>query len=164
MEAVTMQTELVPKPNPPRLPAAEDSLALRIAYERGRRHWSADELARQMTEAGVPINPSAIWRIENATPRRRITLDEAIGFAKVFGTTLDELVGTHPGDAIDSQIMGQIEKMRLTSGQLRDQRRELVRMIAAAAAATETQDEAALQLVRDLVAEFPWIEEPGAGQ
>jgi hypothetical protein len=37
------------------------------------------------------MNPSAVWRIENR--KRRINLDEAIGFAEVFGVELRNLVG-----------------------------------------------------------------------
>ncbi|WP_051711942.1 hypothetical protein [Streptomyces sp. NRRL S-350] len=34
-----------------------------------------------------------MWRIESGEPRRRVNLDEAIGFAKVFDISLDNLVG-----------------------------------------------------------------------
>jgi transcriptional regulator with XRE-family HTH domain len=53
-----------------------------------------------MTKAGAPMNQSAIWKIENGKPRRRITVDEAIAFAKVFEVPLDELLTPvgHPAD------------------------------------------------------------------
>lgn len=171
MVGVTVQTEQVPRPNAPRLPSAEDSLALRIRYERMRRNWSADELARRMTEAGCPLNQSAIWRIENATPRRKISLDEALGFAKVFGLDLDDLIGTSMEDVVGGQILSLVSKMRETSEELRSLRRQLVLAIAADTKAhlpdemTDQQlagaQEAAAELVRKLVREFPWIEEPG---
>jgi transcriptional regulator with XRE-family HTH domain len=70
----------------------EDALARRVAYERERRGWSPGGLARLMTKAGCPMNQSSIWKIENGEPRRKITVDEAIAFAKVFETTLEELL------------------------------------------------------------------------
>jgi hypothetical protein len=70
----------------------EESLARRIAFERERRHWSPGGLARLMTKVGCPMNQSAIWKIEHGQPRRKITVDEALAFAKVFDTTLEELL------------------------------------------------------------------------
>jgi transcriptional regulator with XRE-family HTH domain len=70
----------------------ENALARRIAYERERREWSPGGLARLMTKAGCPMNQSSIWKIENGEPRRKITVDEAIAFAKVFDTTLEKLL------------------------------------------------------------------------
>ncbi|WP_374224755.1 transcriptional regulator [Streptomyces sp. ISL-99] len=40
---------------------------------------------------GYEMNSSAVWRIENR--KRRINVDEAIGFAEVFGVSLRNLVG-----------------------------------------------------------------------
>jgi hypothetical protein len=45
-----------------------------------------------MTKAGCPMNQSSIWKIENGEPRRKITVDEAIAFAKVFEKTLEQLL------------------------------------------------------------------------
>ena len=44
-----------------------------------------------MTDAGCPINPSSIWKIEKAE-RRRINLDEAYALARVLGISLDQLI------------------------------------------------------------------------
>jgi transcriptional regulator with XRE-family HTH domain len=80
---------------PPRKPKsnvrAEDALAERILLERERREMSPATLADWMTKAGCPMTQSAIWKIENGNPRRRITFDEAVAFAKVFGMTVQEL-------------------------------------------------------------------------
>ncbi|WP_330240553.1 hypothetical protein [Streptomyces sp. NBC_00525] len=35
---------------------------------------------------------TAVWRIENGTPRRRINLDEALAFSRVFELPLEELM------------------------------------------------------------------------
>jgi transcriptional regulator with XRE-family HTH domain len=71
---------------------SEDNAAARIALEREVRGWSTTELAARMTRAGVPLNQTAVWRIESGSPRRKITLDEALGFARVFELPLEELM------------------------------------------------------------------------
>ncbi|MFE8939956.1 helix-turn-helix domain-containing protein [Streptomyces sp. NPDC007872] len=69
----------------------EDNAAKRIKAEREQRGWSTTTLSDRLNEAGYEMNPSAVWRIENG--KRRINLDEAIGFAEVFGVSLSNLVG-----------------------------------------------------------------------
>lgn len=70
---------------------AEEHVARRIAMERHRHGWSYEALASRMRTAGVPIDQSAIYKVERGTPRRRITTDELVGYAVVFGLSLDEL-------------------------------------------------------------------------
>ena len=41
-----------------------ESLARRIAYERGVRGWSRDHLAKLLTPAGAPIRGAGVHRIE----------------------------------------------------------------------------------------------------
>jgi transcriptional regulator with XRE-family HTH domain len=82
----------VPRHNPPRSLAGEEYLAERVSYERDIRGWSYEALAKRMTDAGVPMNQSAIQKIEKGNPRRRITVDELLGFAKVFGTNVSDLL------------------------------------------------------------------------
>jgi transcriptional regulator with XRE-family HTH domain len=93
----------MPRPNPIREIAGERTLARRIAYERKQQGMTPAGLAQRMTELGCPINQSAIWKIENSTPPRRITYDEAVAFAKVFGLTLDELA-VPPEVAADKKL------------------------------------------------------------
>ncbi|WP_223206076.1 helix-turn-helix domain-containing protein [Streptomyces xanthii] len=69
----------------------ETNVAVRIKLEREARGWSTNALSDRLNEAGFEMNPSAVWRIENG--KRRINLDEAIGFADVFGLDLRNLVG-----------------------------------------------------------------------
>jgi transcriptional regulator with XRE-family HTH domain len=71
--------------------SGEENVAVRIKVEREARGWSTNALSDRMNEAGFEMNPSAVWRIENR--KRRINLDEAIGFAEVFGVSLRNLVG-----------------------------------------------------------------------
>ncbi len=79
---------------------SEGNAAARIALEREVRGWSTTELAARMTRVGVPMNQTAVWRIENGTPRRKITLDEALGFARVFELPLEELMSP-PLEGVD---------------------------------------------------------------
>ncbi|MFF8790096.1 helix-turn-helix domain-containing protein [Streptomyces sp. NPDC015125] len=69
----------------------EENVALRLKIERETRGWSTNALSDRLVEAGYEMNPSAVWRIENG--KRRINLDEAIGFAEVLGVSLQNLVG-----------------------------------------------------------------------
>jgi transcriptional regulator with XRE-family HTH domain len=96
---MTVDTMQVPKPNP-RLPGAEDMAARRVAYERARREWSREDLARRMTDAGTPVNQSAIYKIEHGTPRRTISLDEALAFAEVFELPSVEDLWRPPGEVV----------------------------------------------------------------
>ncbi|MEU9001235.1 helix-turn-helix transcriptional regulator [Streptomyces sp. NPDC048551] len=68
----------------------EDHAAARINIERRHRGWSTTSLSDRLNHSGSRMNPSAVWRIENG--KRRIHLDEAIGFAQVFGIALTDLV------------------------------------------------------------------------
>jgi transcriptional regulator with XRE-family HTH domain len=86
-----VETMQVPRQTP-RLPGAEDMVARHIAYLRKKKGWSNAELAKRMTDAGCPINQSAIQKIEHGDPRRTISLDEALALADVFGTTVEELM------------------------------------------------------------------------
>lgn len=82
----------MPPRNPARSITGEAEVASRIGYERELRGWSYEQLARRMTDVGCPMNQSAIYKIEKGSPRRRITVDELVGFAIVFDTTVDQLV------------------------------------------------------------------------
>ncbi|WP_434591966.1 helix-turn-helix domain-containing protein [Streptomyces sp. A5-4] len=71
--------------------SGEENAAVRIKLERDKRGWSTTTLSERLNEAGYDMNPSAVWRIENR--KRRINLDEAIGFADVFGVDLQNFAG-----------------------------------------------------------------------
>lgn len=71
---------------------AERNVAEQVQFERELRGWSTGELARRLTEAGCPISQSAIWRIENGEPRRKISVDELIGFSVVFDKKVENLL------------------------------------------------------------------------
>ena len=78
--------------NGPRSIGGEANLAERIAYERESRGLSYEVLAKKMTEAGCSIQGSAIFKIEKGEPRRRITVDELLAFARVFEVEVENLL------------------------------------------------------------------------
>ncbi|RIK16417.1 MAG: hypothetical protein DCC50_05015 [Acidobacteria bacterium] len=80
------------RPNAPRTIGKETNLAERVQYEREQRGWTYDALAKRMTEAGCSIDKSAIYKIEKGSPPRRITVDELVALARVFETSVEELL------------------------------------------------------------------------
>lgn len=88
--------------------SGEANVAVRIKLEREARGWSTNALSDRLNEAGFEMNPSAVWRIENG--KRRINLDEAIGFAEVFGIDLRNLVGP-PQLAAQARAMELIDEV-----------------------------------------------------
>lgn len=82
----------MPRTNPPPRLTDEVDLARRIAYEREVRGWTYDGLAKRMTNLGCPIQASALYKIEKGEPRRRINVVEHVAFARVFESSLDDLL------------------------------------------------------------------------
>lgn len=82
----------MPRPNKPRAVAYEEQLAQRIRVEREARDLTYERLAEKMTEAGCPIQGSAIFKIEKGDPPRRITVNELMAFSQVFGIRVPELL------------------------------------------------------------------------
>ena len=80
----------MPRPNQPRSIAGEASLARRIGAERERAGMSYEGLAARMDKIGCPINASGIYKIEKSG--RRITVDELVGFSRVFEIAIDDLL------------------------------------------------------------------------
>jgi transcriptional regulator with XRE-family HTH domain len=80
------------RPNKPRQVLHEAHAAQRIRIERERLDLSYERLAEKMTEAGCAMQGSAIFKIENGRPPRRITLDEAVTFSQVLGVKLHDLL------------------------------------------------------------------------
>lgn len=105
----------MPRPNPLRTSQSEDNLARRIAYERERMGSTYDGLAARLTRAGCAIQSSAIYKIEKATPRRRITVDELVAFAEVFGVSVGDLL--LPPEAVKDRAVAEVLD-RLTAARL----------------------------------------------
>jgi transcriptional regulator with XRE-family HTH domain len=83
-------TDAVPR-RTSRTPGPDEWAAQRVRDERERNGWSQGELARRVTEAGVPMQQQAVWKIENGDPPRKISYSEAIALCRVFDLDLDEL-------------------------------------------------------------------------
>lgn len=103
---------------------SERWLAKRIRDERSAREWSQAELSRKLTEVGHSMHQSAISKIEapfgGGRDRRAITIDEALGFSKVFKIPLGELL--LPPDAVRDV---EIWKVFVATAELRNDLRTL---------------------------------------
>ncbi|KQT89327.1 hypothetical protein ASG49_16230 [Marmoricola sp. Leaf446] len=71
---------------------------------------SYDGLASRMTEAGCPINASALYKIEKVDPPRRITVDELVALSRVFGIKLQALIQP-PEEALNRELLKLMEQM-----------------------------------------------------
>ncbi len=126
----------MPPRNPDRALRREEGLARRVAHERDLRGWSYEGLAKRMTDAGCPINQSAIYRIEKGDPPRRITVDELVGLSLVFGIPLEQLLlppelaaGEHLGDLLVAWDQAQ-DAASQANAQEREARSELSEFVA----------------------------------
>lgn len=91
----------MPRPNRNRTMRQEANVRRRIAYERARKGMSYDGLADRMTRAGCAINQTALYRLENAEPPRKISVNELFAFAEVFELSVAEL--TVPPELIEER-------------------------------------------------------------
>lgn len=82
----------MPRVHPERSLVHERNLARRIAHEREQRGMSYAGLADRMTRSGMPMQKATIFKIEEGDPPRRITVDELVGFASVFGIDVSDLL------------------------------------------------------------------------
>lgn len=110
---------------------AEEAMAQTIKRLRENRDWSPAGLASRMTKAGCPMKQSAIWKIENGEPRRRITFDEAVTFARVFEVPLEdfavppELVQAEAAASTVVEMQFQLQYIENTAEQLQESWRKL---------------------------------------
>lgn len=104
---------------------SEHNLARRIAWEMNQRGWSQERMAKEMTDAGFPLHQSSVSKIVNPKDgkRRAISVDDAIGFAKVFGVTVEDLL--IPLEAVlDSRIRDTLIRLEKIHQQREDLDRE----------------------------------------
>ncbi len=71
----------------------------RLRSERKRRGWSQEQLCERLAQQRTPISQSVISKMESA--RREPRPDELVAIAKVFGLTVDTMLG-HKGGKDDS--------------------------------------------------------------
>jgi transcriptional regulator with XRE-family HTH domain len=76
-------------------------VAERIQRERAARGWSYEAVANAMADVGCPLPASAVFKIEKGDPPRKISLDEFLAFAQVFGMAPDHLMA--PPEAADEE-------------------------------------------------------------
>jgi transcriptional regulator with XRE-family HTH domain len=76
---------------------AEAHFGMKVRAERDRRGWSQDELAKRLTEKGIPVYASTIAKIESEKKPRAVRLAEASAIADVFEVSLDRLLGRSVG-------------------------------------------------------------------
>jgi len=101
----------MPKRNAPGDVYAERYLAQRIARLREAKGMSYDGLASRMTQAGCPLNQSAIYKIERGDPPRRITVDELVAYSRVFGIPVEQLL-IDPELDVDQEIVDALDEVR----------------------------------------------------
>jgi transcriptional regulator with XRE-family HTH domain len=78
---------------------AEDYFGKRLKAERERRGWSQSEMAKMLSDGGIPMHPTTIAKIESTEPRKRrsVKIDEAAGIADLLEVSLDSLLGRTSG-------------------------------------------------------------------
>ncbi|WP_053774770.1 helix-turn-helix domain-containing protein [Clavibacter capsici] len=106
---------------------AEDVLADRIRMERKARGWSYERLAALMAEAGCPIHPTALTKIEQGKPRRRIVVNELMALVQVFGGTVDDWLLGADASRVDEGLRAFYEAATALEGV----RRETARYVSA---------------------------------
>jgi transcriptional regulator with XRE-family HTH domain len=65
----------------------------RVFNQRKRLGWSQDELAKRLSEKGLPVYASTIAKIESKHKPRAVRLAEAAAIADLFGVSMDTLLG-----------------------------------------------------------------------
>ena len=69
---------------------AEKSIAETLTRQRLANGWTYEEFAKRMHAIGYEIHPSAIQKTEKSD--RRITVNELVAYAKVFGVPVGYLI------------------------------------------------------------------------
>jgi transcriptional regulator with XRE-family HTH domain len=70
----------------------------RVRKEREQRRWSQEELAKRMTDKGIPVYASTIAKIESEKKPRPARLGEAVVIAELFEVPVSALLGRQPDD------------------------------------------------------------------
>jgi transcriptional regulator with XRE-family HTH domain len=117
----------LPKRSNSGVPGPDEWAAERIRHERELRGWTTAELARRVTEAGVPLRQQQVWQIESGDPPRRLSVGEASAFARVFELSISDLL-TPPGDVATQNLISlgrDFAEWRRDSGVLAARLREI---------------------------------------
>jgi transcriptional regulator with XRE-family HTH domain len=88
----------------------------RVRRERELRGWSQEELAKRLTDKGIPVYASTIAKIESEKKPRAPRLGEAAVIADLFDISLDALLGRRPG-VENYEMASQLRLLRDTTMQ-----------------------------------------------
>lgn len=70
---------------------AEDRFRKRLRTEREHRGWSQSDMAKRLSDKGLPVHASTIAKVEAGS--RMVRIDEAAAIADIFNISIDSLVG-----------------------------------------------------------------------
>ena len=99
--------------NPARSIGQEANLAKRIARELDARKWSPANLAERLTSAGCSIQTSAVYKVIDGDPPRRISVDELVALSRVLDTTVEDLLT--PVEVLDKKRAQEVERALVQS-------------------------------------------------
>jgi transcriptional regulator with XRE-family HTH domain len=73
--------------------------------------WTYEETAERMRGEGCNLHPSSIQKTEKSG--RRVTVDELVGYSRIFNVAVSDLVGEDPlyFDGANKQYAAKIEVM-----------------------------------------------------
>lgn len=91
---------------------ARDYFRKRLKAERAAKGWSQADLAKMLSDKGIPVHSTTIAKIEAGD--REVRIDEAAAMADLFGTSVDALLGRiSPG--LDSDIAHSVNVLQETA-------------------------------------------------
>jgi transcriptional regulator with XRE-family HTH domain len=90
----------------------EDYFGKRVKDEREHRNWSQAQMAKLLSDNGVPmIHPTTIAKIEAGD--RAVRIDEAAAIADLFEVSLDSLLGRQAG--LEDELSYRLRALRDTA-------------------------------------------------
>ncbi|MFL0274312.1 helix-turn-helix transcriptional regulator [Mycobacterium sp. SMC-19] len=94
---------------------SDSSFGKRVQGERASRGWSQAEMAKMLSDNGInPMHPTTVAKIEAG--QRSVRINEALGIAELFETSIDSMVGHEPGTR-NSELQYALRILRDTARQ-----------------------------------------------
>jgi transcriptional regulator with XRE-family HTH domain len=81
------------------MPTASELFGEQLRAVRGRKDWSQEQLADEMSNAGLRMDRTTITKIENGA--RNVSIDEALAFAAVLGVSPAALLAPRDTTMLD---------------------------------------------------------------
>lgn len=69
----------------------EDRFRKNVRIERGHREWTQEQMAKRLSDKGIPMHWTTIAKIESGG--RAVRIDEASAIADLLGVSVDMLLG-----------------------------------------------------------------------